>query len=106
MTDHHHHDHSNCNHDHDNTKKVTDAVNDELALRQKTAEKLTKALVEMQELANEHKKTLPKPLTGAVNKADVELLVKEMQLTKAEAEAALRANGGDAVAAIKKWIEC
>jgi hypothetical protein len=29
-----------------------------------------------------------------------------MQLTKAEAEAALRANGGDAVATIKKWIEC
>ena len=45
MTDHHHHDHSNCNHDHDNTKKVTDAVNDELALRQKTAEKLTKVII-------------------------------------------------------------
>lgn len=52
MTDHHHHDHSNCNHDHDNTKKVTDAVNDELALRQKTAEKLTKVIIIKESMLN------------------------------------------------------
>lgn len=43
---HDHHDHSNCNHDHGShshadAKKVN-AVNDELSLRQQTADKLAK----------------------------------------------------------------
>lgn len=65
-----------------------------------------------------------KPATGAVNKADVDLLVinehatiskntnltckqiKELQLSKADAESALRTNGGDVVVTLKKLIEC
>ncbi|CAO3703784.1 unnamed protein product [Rhizopus stolonifer] len=104
----HHHDHSNCSHDHhnDNAKKVSDAVNGELTARQKATEKLNRALLGLQELANEHKKTLPKPATGAVEKVDVELLIKELQLSKADAETALRNNGGDVVVTLKKLIEC
>ncbi|KAG0746456.1 hypothetical protein G6F57_004482 [Rhizopus arrhizus] len=104
----HHHDHSNCNHDHhDNSaKKASEVVNGELTARQKAAEKLNKALLGLHELANEHKKSLPKPATGAVNKADVDLLIKELQLSKADAESALRTNGGDVIVTLKKLIEC
>ncbi|KAI9282268.1 hypothetical protein BY458DRAFT_497669 [Sporodiniella umbellata] len=107
-----HHDHSNCNHDHhhghqhDNNKKVSEAVNGELTARQKAADKLNKAIGSLQELASEHKKNLPKAPVGAVNKADVELLMKEFQLSKADAETALRQNQGDVVITLKKLIEC
>ncbi|KAG2212877.1 hypothetical protein INT46_009669 [Mucor plumbeus] len=102
---HEHHDHSNCNHDHGahshaDAKKVN-AVNDELSLRQQTADKLAKSLVELQELANEYKKaTQVKASSEPVNKADVDLLMKEMQITKAEAESTLRSNKSDVVAAL------
>ncbi|CAO0791349.1 unnamed protein product [Mucor circinelloides] len=104
---HDHHDHSNCNHDHGShshshgdAKKVN-AVNDELSLRQQAADKLAKSLVELQELANQHKKaTQVKTSSEPVNKADVDLLMKEMQITKAEAESTLRSNKNDVVAAL------
>ncbi|GAN05716.1 hypothetical protein MAM1_0099c05190 [Mucor ambiguus] len=104
---HDHHDHSNCNHDHGShshshgdAKKVN-AVNDELSLRQQAADKLAKSLVELQELANQHKKaTQVKASAEPVDKSDVDLLMKEMQITKAEAELTLRRNKNDVVAAL------
>ncbi|KAI8967582.1 hypothetical protein BDF20DRAFT_900182 [Mycotypha africana] len=102
---HDHHDHSNCNHDHSVDK--LSAATSQLTSQQRAVDKLAKALVEMQELANLHKKSIQdKPTSNEpVNKADVELLMKEFCLTKAEAEKALRANKSDLVATITELIK-
>ncbi|KAI8644058.1 hypothetical protein BD408DRAFT_414001 [Parasitella parasitica] len=95
---HDHHDHSNCNHSHGSHSHSHSHGG---AKKMNDSEKLTKALVEIQELANEHKKAIHKtPSSEPVSKADVDLLIKEMQITKAEAESALRSNKNDVVAAL------
>ncbi|KAG2195892.1 hypothetical protein INT47_002935 [Mucor saturninus] len=95
MAAHDHHDHSNCSHDHGEPKK--NIASDEMALRKQAADKLAK----LQEIANEHKKLVgSKSSNEPVNKADVDLLIKEMGLTKAEAESALRANKCDIIATL------
>ncbi|GAA5800898.1 hypothetical protein EDC94DRAFT_616425 [Helicostylum pulchrum] len=102
---HDHHDHSNCSHDHGEPKK-TNVVSDEMTLRKQAAEKLTKSLVELQEIANEHRKLVQsKTSAEPVNKADVDLLMKEMLLTKPEAEAALRANKCDIIATLTSLVK-
>ncbi|KAI8377213.1 hypothetical protein EDC96DRAFT_571475 [Choanephora cucurbitarum] len=101
---HDHHDHSNCNHDHGSPKDLKKA-NDEINLRQQAAEKLAKSLVELQTMANEHKKHVQlKVPAHAVDKSDVELLIKEMQLNKAEAEIALKKHQGDLVATLTDLV--
>ncbi|GAA5816219.1 hypothetical protein MFLAVUS_009745 [Mucor flavus] len=102
---HDHHDHSNCSHDHGEPKK-TNVVSDEMTLRKQAAEKLTKSLVELQEIANEHRKLVQsKTSAEPVNKADVDLLMKEILLTKPEAEAALRANKCDIIATLTSLVK-
>ncbi|KAI7884471.1 uncharacterized protein EV154DRAFT_27430 [Mucor mucedo] len=98
MAAHDHHDHSNCSHDHGEPKK--NVASDEMALRKQAADKLAKSLIQLQEIANEHKKLVGKSSNEPVNKADVDLLIKEMGLTKAEAESALRANKCDIIATL------
>ncbi|KAI9475777.1 MAG: hypothetical protein EXX96DRAFT_574592 [Benjaminiella poitrasii] len=98
---HDHHDHSNCNHDHGshgdpNALKAVDEMNN----RQQAADKLAKSLLELQELAKDYKKKTQVKTTPAVEKADVNLLMNEFQITKTQAESALRDNNNDVVASM------
>ncbi|KAI8997141.1 hypothetical protein BDB01DRAFT_21004 [Pilobolus umbonatus] len=98
---HDHHDHSNCNHDHGHHGSKDKVVNEELALRQQQADKLAKSIVKLIELSNEHKKVvMSKQVAGTVNKADVEFMMKEMKLSKAEAERILKINNSDLKASV------
>ncbi|KAI8059956.1 uncharacterized protein B0P05DRAFT_558210 [Gilbertella persicaria] len=100
---HDHHDHSNCNHDHGShgSPKGLKKANDEINLRQQAAEKLAKSLVELQTMSNEFKKQYQlKTSNEPISKADVDMLMNEMQLAKTEAEQVLRNNKGDVVSAL------
>ncbi|KAL0089660.1 hypothetical protein F4703DRAFT_1476280 [Phycomyces blakesleeanus] len=87
-------------------KNVTGYVNEELTSKQVDSNKVAKSLAFIQEAAKAHKqKTLAKHVSSPVNKQDVEFLVAEMQVSKAEAEKALRDKQGDVVGALNELIE-
>ncbi|KAI8881735.1 hypothetical protein K501DRAFT_334488 [Backusella circina FSU 941] len=106
---HDHHDHSNCNHDHGHghsngavAKEQLDKVN----AKQQETDKLAKTLIELNTLANDFKKkmSITKPSPAVIAKADIDLLVTEMGLTKGEAESALKNHEGDVIATLNDLI--
>ncbi|KAI8381598.1 uncharacterized protein BYT42DRAFT_567131 [Radiomyces spectabilis] len=87
-------------------KNVTSYLNEELANRQVDADKLAKTMSFLNEEAKKHKhETLNKTMATSVDKEAVSVVMNQLEVSKTEAEKALREHNNDIVKALISIME-